>query len=139
MISVRLTNTYTVDVVSNVQFFKEDSEHSDWIHPHPFDYVHLRLAVSCFDDHRTVIRKSFDSIKPGGWIELMDPVFQTLCDDNTLQGTHLLRLNRIMIEAGLAIGRDLQKPLNYKQWLIDAGFVDVVEEVGPGPGKPNCS
>lgn len=65
----------------------------------------------------------------------MDPVFQTLCDDNTLQGTHLERLNRIMIEAGLAIGRDLKKPLNYKRWLNEAGFVDVVEEVGPGPGK----
>jgi hypothetical protein len=118
-----------------VQFFKEDSEHSEWIHPHPFDYIHLRLAVSCFDDHRTVIRKSFDNMNPGGWIELMDPVFQTLCDDNTLQGTYLEKLNRTMIEAGLAIGRDLKKPVNYKQWLIEAGFVDVVEEVGPGPGK----
>lgn len=138
-VSLQLTSIYLVDVVPNVQFFKEDSEHSEWIHPHPFDYVHLRLAVSCFDDHRTVIRKSFDNMKPGGWIELMDPVFQTLCDDNTLEGTHLLRLNRTMIEAGLAIGRDLQKPLNYKQWLLDAGFVDVVEEVGPGPGKPSYS
>lgn len=127
------------DVVPNVQFFKEDSEHSEWIHPHPFDYVHLRLAVSCFDDHRTVIRKSFDSLNPGGWMELMDPVFQTLCDDNTLSGTHLERLNHIMIEAGLAIGRDLKKPLNYKQWLLEAGFMDVVEEVGPGPGKPSNS
>ncbi|KAL1877974.1 hypothetical protein Daus18300_002328 [Diaporthe australafricana] len=136
VIGTDLSMIQPIDVVSNVQFFKEDSEHSDWIHPHPFDYVHLRLAVSCFDDHRTVIRKSFDSLKPGGWIELMDPVFQTLCDDNTLQGTHLLRLNGIMIEAGMAIGRDLQKPLKYKQWLLDAGFVDVVEEVGPGPGNP---
>lgn len=135
--SPKLTKVYLADVVPNVQFFKEDSEHSDWIHPHPFDYIHLRLAVSCFDDHRTIIRKSFDNMRPGGWIELMDPVFQTLCDDNTLDGTQLQRLNRIMIEAGLAIGRDLNKPLNYKQWLLDAGFVDVVEEVGPGPGKPS--
>ncbi|KAK2598741.1 hypothetical protein N8I77_012130 [Diaporthe amygdali] len=120
VIGTDLSMIQPTDVVPNVQFFKEDSEHSDWIHPHPFDYVHLRLAVSCFDDHRTVIRKSFDSLRPGGWIELMDPVFQTLCDDNTLQG--------------LAIGRDLKKPLNYKRWLIEAGFVDVVEEVGPGPG-----
>ncbi|KAI3396540.1 hypothetical protein diail_12064 [Diaporthe ilicicola] len=136
VIGTDLSMIQPVDVVPNVQFFKEDSEHSEWTHPHPFDYVHLRLAVSCFDDHRTVIRKSFDSLKPGGWIELMDPVFQTLCADNTLHGTHLERLNRVMIEAGLAIGRDLQKPLKYKQWLIDAGFVELVEEVGPGPGNP---
>ncbi|KAK7703478.1 hypothetical protein SLS64_009148 [Diaporthe eres] len=137
VIGTDLSMIQPIDVAPNVQFFKEDSEHSDWIHPQPFDYIHLRLAVSCFDDHRTVIRKSFDNMRPGGWIELMDPVFQTLCDDNTLDGTQLQRLNRIMIEAGLAIGRDLNKPLNYKQWLLDAGFVDVVEEVGPGPGKPS--
>lgn len=129
---------YTVDGVSNVQFFKEDSEHSDWIHPHPFEDVHLRLAVSCFDDHRIFIHKSFDSLKPGGWIELMDPGFQKIYDDNTLQGTHLQRMNGIMIEAGLVIGRDLQKPLKYRQWLLDAGFVDAVE-VGPGPGETSIS
>lgn len=35
---------------------------------------------------------------------------------------------------GAAVGRDFKVPKKYKQWLIDIGFVDVVEDVGPLPG-----
>lgn len=115
----------------------EDSEHADWDYPAPFDYIHLRCVLGCFDDHRTVVRKSFESLNPGGWIELMDPVFYPHCADGTLQDSNLERLFQIFDRAMTATRRDLKVARNYKQWLIEAGFVDVVEEVAPGPGKFN--
>lgn len=65
----------------------------------------------------------------------MDPVFYPHCDDGTLQGSNLEHTFRIFDRAMTANGRDLKVARNYKQWLIEAGFVDVVEEVAPGPGK----
>lgn len=41
-----------------------------------------------------------------------------------------------MMDAGKAAGRDFSAPNKYKQWLAEAGFVDIVEDVGPLPGNP---
>lgn len=113
----------------------EDSEHADWDYPAPFDYIHLRCTLICFDDHRTVIQKSYGNLKSGGWIEIMDPVFYPHCEDGTLQGSNLERLFQIFDRAATANGKDLKIARNYQQWLVEAGFIDVVEEVAPGPGK----
>ncbi|ROW04808.1 hypothetical protein VMCG_04782 [Cytospora schulzeri] len=136
VVGTDLSMIQPLGVAENVQFFREDSEHADWNYPTPFDYIHLRCVLSCFDDHRTVIRKSFDNLNPGGWIELMDPVYYPHCGDGTLQHSNLERLFQILDRAMTAIGKDLKVARNYKQWLVEAGFVDVVEEVAPGPGNP---
>lgn len=126
-------------VTQNVQFFREDSEHADWDYPTPFDYIHLRCVLSCFDDHRTVMRKSFENLHHGGWIELMDPDFYAQCTDGTLEGSHLERLFQTLQKAMAGIGKDLRVARNYKQWLIETGFVDVVEELIPTPGNVDLS
>jgi hypothetical protein len=53
-----------------------------------------------------------------------------------MKGTALERLISLYIEAGRRLGRDMLVPRRYKQWLIDAGFVDVVEEKLAIPGNP---
>lgn len=40
-----------------------------------------------------------------------------------------------MMDSGKAAGRDFSAPSKYKQWLIDAGFVDVTEDIVPLPGN----
>lgn len=119
----------------NCSWVKEDAENQEWTLPTLFDYIHMRLVLSCFDDHRTVIRKSFEQLEPGGWLEMMDPTFEILCTDGTSSGTHIERFCHLLLEAGNAVGRNFSVAKNYKQWLIEAGFVDVVEEVGPVPGE----
>lgn len=119
----------------NCTWVKEDAENQDWTLPTLFDYVHMRLVLSCFDDHRVVIRKVFDQLEPGGWLEMMDPTFEILCTDGTSTGTHIERFCNMLLEAGNAVGRSFTVAKMYKQWLLEAGFVDVVEEVGPVPGE----
>lgn len=41
-----------------------------------------------------------------------------------------------MMDAGKAAGRDFSAPNHYKQWLTEAGFVDVVQDIAPLPGNP---
>lgn len=119
----------------NCSWVKEDAENQEWTLPTLFDYIHMRLVLSCFDDHRVVIRKSFDQLEPGGWLEMMDPTFEILCTDGTCAGTHIERYCNMLLEAGSAVGRSFTVAKSYKQWLLEAGFVDVVEEVGPVPGE----
>ncbi|CAN8100941.1 unnamed protein product [Discula destructiva] len=120
----------------NVSFIKEDSEKDEWIFAHRFDFIFLRMVVTCFDDHRTVIQKAFDNLNPGGWIELNDTVFELLCTDGSADGTHVQHWTDMILQGGEAAGRDFQSPKKYKQWLLDHGFVDVVEEIIPIPINP---
>lgn len=119
---------------ANCTFIKEDSEHDDWIFPDPFDLIFMRLVVTCFDSHLAVFRKSFDNLNPGGWIEIQDATFEILCTDGSCTGSSLERWSRLFMGAAGKFGRDFTAPSRYKQWLIEAGFVDVVEKVGPIPG-----
>lgn len=119
----------------NVSFVKEDTEKDEWVFAQPFDFVYLRFVVSCFDDHRAVMRKAFDGMRPGGWIELLDPTFELLCTDGTTDGTGIKRWADLILQSGPVVGRDFTVAKNYKQWLLEIGFVDVVEEVFPCPSE----
>lgn len=93
MIGTDLSAIQPAPRVPNVVFQKDDAE-SPWVFPAPhqlddecvspcthrimFDYVHLRLVVTCFDDTRNVMRQAFENMNPGGWIEYQDILFDIL-------------------------------------------------------------
>lgn len=107
--------------VSNCVFQKDDAE-AEWVFRAPgqpngvlFDYVHMRLVCSCFDDTQQVMRQAFDNMKPGGWIELQDAAY-----DTTVK-TPLIRWYEGMNKGLATIGRDITRPKKYKQWLEEVG------------------
>ncbi|KKY29844.1 putative methyltransferase domain-containing protein [Diaporthe ampelina] len=120
----------------NCSFIKEDAELDEWTLPVLFDYIHLRMVHTCFDDYRALFKKCYDNLEPGGWIELQDAVFKLMCTDGTADGSYIERFSQLILEAGGSIGRDLDIPSKYKEMLIEAGFLDVVEDIGPVPGNP---
>lgn len=93
------------------------------------------MVVSCFDSHLTIFQKSFDNLEPGGWLEIHDATFELLCTDGSCTGSSIERWCSLMLQAAGNIGRDFTAPRKYKHWLIETGFVDVVEDIGPMPGK----
>ncbi|KAI0137263.1 S-adenosyl-L-methionine-dependent methyltransferase [Xylariales sp. AK1849] len=111
----------------NVDFIREDAE-ENWVWDELFDYVHLRLMVTCFNDHKEVIKKIFDNLKPGGWIEYQDADLHLDSDDRSLRGTALIKWALLTIAGGAARGRDMDVTRKLKDYLIEVGFVDVVEE-----------
>ncbi|KAI7785136.1 methyltransferase domain-containing protein [Diaporthe eres] len=120
----------------NCSFIKEDAELDEWTLPVVFDYIHLRMIHTCFDDYRALFRKCYDNLEPGGWIELQDAVFKLMCTDGTADGSYIERFSHLILQAGESIGRDLDIPSKYKDMLTEAGFLDVVEDIGPVPGNP---
>lgn len=121
---------------NNVRFVLENSETQDWVFDQPFDFIHLRSMGPCFNDMLTVLRKSWDNLQPGGWIELQDGLWDFQCLDNTFEGTALQTWSHYIIMGGATVGRDMTKAKYFKDYLVEAGFVDVRERIFPMPGSP---
>jgi hypothetical protein len=112
--------------VPNVGFIREDTE-DEWVHSAPFDFIHARLMFSCFEDHRIVVKKAFDNLKPGGWIEYQDSSYNIDSEDNSHRRTALHRWTYLALAGAAAMGRDMEVARKYKEYFIDAGFVEVAE------------
>lgn len=107
--------------IPNCVFQKDDSE-TDWVFRAPerpqgilFDYVHLRMVCSCFDDTHSVMRQAFNNMVPGGWIEFQDVMYDTSVR------SPLIRWYEAMNQGLSTIGRDITRPKNYKTWLEEVG------------------
>lgn len=97
----------------------------------------MKMVAYCFDDFPAVFRKCFDSLEPGGWLELNDSTSKLVCNDGSIRGTDLEAWSQRMSQAHAIVGRDPDAPKQYKQWMVDIGFVDVVEQFGLLPGVFN--
>lgn len=92
--------------------------------------------ISCFDEPKIVIKKAYDSLAPGGYIEFFDgPLDLCLLDGDvgkTGYGTCVSGLKK----AAVALGRDPDKVYYYPEWLKEAGFVNVERHVIATPLNP---
>lgn len=110
-------------VPPNCSFEVDDAE-DEWMFTQRFDYVHARLLAFCFRDPFGVVRSAFEHTAPGGWFEFQDVQRITSIDD-TIKGTNLERVSDFVIESARCLGLDYDKSPQYKQWLQDAGYVDI--------------
>lgn len=92
-----------------------------------------------FDDFSAVLRKCYDNLQPGGWIELQDYALELRCDDGTTMGTALPEFFSAMNRGVAVVGRDLLRPKRFREYLEDAGFVQtqVIEFAVPGSPWPD--
>lgn len=110
----------------NCRFIRGDAEDVDWPFTVSFDYIHLRMMVSCFDQPRRTIKKIFENLAPGGWVEFQDVEMGACSEDGSTQGTSMERLGAYL-ESGLAaLNRDPKIARQYESILLETGFVDVV-------------
>ncbi|KGQ07067.1 hypothetical protein BBAD15_g7592 [Beauveria bassiana D1-5] len=124
--------------VPNCTFIQHDVEKQDWDYGRQFDYAYFRYMVTCFDDMPAVLRKARDSLREGGYIEIFDTPIQALSLDGSIDGTALEEWGDVGRAAGKKLGRDMAKPRQYKRWLEEAGFVDVVETIIAAPVNEWC-
>ena len=69
------------------------------------------------------------NLSPGGYIELMDPIYPATSDDETVsKDSAVYKWSTLMNEAATKMGSALDSGLYYKNQLIQAGFTNVVEK-----------
>ncbi|KAH8202363.1 hypothetical protein TruAng_003436 [Truncatella angustata] len=141
VVGTDLSAIQPVSSLRNLIFAKDDAE-EPWYFPHPdpdhsqchghcehwvkFDYVHLRMMLTCFDDTRTVMKHAFQNLNPGGWIEFQDTAMEFFQANQSYSGDAIMRCAEGLNRGLAAIGRDGKKAWYYERWLKEIGFVDVV-------------
>ncbi|KAL0941650.1 methyltransferase domain-containing protein [Colletotrichum truncatum] len=118
------------DLVSpNVKFEIDDVE-EDWTYSRPFDYIHSRLMTGSISDWRLYLRRCYENLKPGGFLELQEYDLIPVSDDETLKpDSALLKWSKLLFEASEKFGRSCPHIPTLKDILVDVGFEDVTVSV----------
>ncbi|KND87465.1 Malonyl-[acyl-carrier protein] O-methyltransferase 1 [Tolypocladium ophioglossoides CBS 100239] len=114
-------------VPPNLKFVLDDVE-QDWDEPVKYDLIHCRNMVGSIKDWPRLVRQMYDSLKPGGWIELQGFVNQPYSQDESLPPNNpLAQLMDGLREAGEKRGRSMEPAPSFKHWVESTGFVVVNE------------
>jgi hypothetical protein len=84
--------------------------------------------LSCMRSPSTVIQSAFDSLRPGGILELQDPQMPPLCIDASMSGTALEEWSIVVPLGAENLGRVVTNSRYYPKWMAEIGFVDIVEK-----------
>lgn len=117
----------TKSVPLNVFFEIEDAEEWDRPADH-YDLIHFRCLEGAFRDWRSIYDNAYDSLKPGGWIELID--FDSIESVNLWfrvfsEGSPIFDMARDLEIAAVKVGKKRGITHMDPQLLMEAGFVDV--------------
>jgi hypothetical protein len=116
-------------VPHNCQFQIDDFE-LDWNFSFPFDFIHARSIEGSVRDYKKLFGQALENLKDGGWFEVADATVGVFCDDDTSErAPNLFKWRDKLIEASHIFNKHMGVSHNYKQWMIDAGFVNVKEKV----------
>ncbi|KAK1654967.1 methyltransferase domain-containing protein [Colletotrichum phormii] len=117
--------------------FEVDDVEKEWTWQEPFDFIFARHMNACFESWERFLRRAYDALEPGGFIELQDNAFPILCQDGTLKPDDpMARWSTLMMEGTELIGRPITVPARFRSLLSEAGFVDVVEHKRVWPTSP---
>ncbi|KAK8064782.1 hypothetical protein PG994_007420 [Apiospora phragmitis] len=87
------------------------------------------------------MKHAFDNLNEGGWIEYMDFEIELTSNTRSVEGSAVGNWASHAVSGAAAQGRDIKVARHYKDWLIEAGFVDVIEwkfemPLGTWPKEP---
>lgn len=120
------------DVPPNVIFEMQDCSEPDWGRQlNSFDFIYSRSLLGSLTDFAQYLINARKYLKPGeGWIECCEPLTKPFSDDDTITSDWTFaKWEEWMDYATQRTGRPLRVAHKMKQWMIDAGYVDVTEVV----------
>ncbi|KAI2641359.1 S-adenosyl-L-methionine-dependent methyltransferase [Hypomontagnella submonticulosa] len=122
-------------VPENCKFEIDDAE-DEWTFNEPFDFIHGRALMSCFNDPAAVVRQAFENTAPGGMIEFQDALFPMNYIGDPPTESALYRWNEMMVEGVSRLGRSWSNVQNYNRYFQEAGFENIVEKRFYWPTSP---
>lgn len=125
---VDLSPTQPIFVAPNC-FFEIDDVTLPWTFPeNSYDFIHIREMFGSIPDWDELFRQSYETLKPGGWVENMEHSVTPVSDDDTVGPEHVFtRYGELMTELSLKNGKEFDCWHRNRSRIEAAGFVDVVE------------
>lgn len=117
-------------VPPNLSFMVDDAEAlQDWEFTQQFDYIHSRLVILSMRDWPRYLKRCYDNLKPGGWIELQEVQFPFEYDDDfPPNDSPLLKWSGYVKEATSRVGVDTQAATKFLDMLQNEGFININKE-----------
>ncbi|KAG6243007.1 hypothetical protein E4U25_002284 [Claviceps purpurea] len=122
-------------VPPNVSFLLDDCE-QDWIE-RDVDLAHFRFMIISLKNTSRVLGHAFESLRPGGWIELQEVQPIPLCDDGTMPDDDPVKY--VCETAARAFEKfDLKTtlPPKLEPYLREAGFENIHCQIFKAPIGP---
>ncbi|KAL0941220.1 uncharacterized protein CTRU02_203983 [Colletotrichum truncatum] len=121
----------------NVRFEIDDIEES-WTYSRGFDYIHSRMMTSSISSWKDYIKKCYDNLNPGGYLEINEVDLMPRSDDDTLkEDCALLKFSRLWGEAAAKFGRPFLEDLSVlRDVMMEVGFEDVHAKKFKWPSNP---
>lgn len=119
-------------VAQNVCFEQQDCTDEHWCREKgSIDFIYSQSMLGALQDFKQYLINARSYLSPGtGWIECCEPDFYPQCDDNTIPENWPPTVWAQWQEvATQKLGRPLRIAPRLKQWMLDAGYVDVTETI----------
>lgn len=92
--------------------------------------MHWRALAGAIGDWPALYREAYKHVKPGGWIEAQEHEDSVCSDDDTLEKAgEIVKWLNLVREASIRFGKRTDAAKKQKQYMIDAGFVDVHDDI----------
>ncbi|KKY17443.1 putative umta [Phaeomoniella chlamydospora] len=109
--------------------FEIDDYNADWIDADRYDLIHARELLGSVPDWVELYRKAYRALKPGGWFDQAEPSLFFVSDHIKLSEDHPYpQWGKRMKEAGEKAGMRFDIGQHIKEWLEEAGFINVQEK-----------
>ncbi|KAI1169720.1 S-adenosyl-L-methionine-dependent methyltransferase [Nemania sp. FL0916] len=109
----------------NCQFMVDDVEDT-WENGDGWDFVHLRNMIPILKDPVDLLKKIFENLRPGAWVELQDVDGMVHCDDGSLPPDWpILVFTELMVEAFARYGTKSHAAVFGGEYLAASGFVNI--------------
>ncbi|KAB8203582.1 AdoMetMTase [Aspergillus parasiticus SU-1] len=119
----------------NCTFLVDDAE-SEWAFSpsEAFDYIHVRSLGGGISDWKQFLNQAYNHVKPGGWVEIQEYETWLRSDDGTAERAPMLMDWQYKIdEASRLFGRHMNVAPHLAQWMEDAKFINVQDDVYKAP------
>ncbi|KAF2841941.1 methyltransferas-like protein [Patellaria atrata CBS 101060] len=106
--------------------FEIDDYNLDWLDENKFDLIHARELLGSCPDWVELYKKALKALKPGGWFDQAEPSLFFTSDHIDLPQEHCYtQWGRLMLDAGEKSGMTFNIGPYLKEWMEEAGFVNV--------------
>jgi len=112
-----------------------DNVERDWVEldtpEEKYDFIHGRSMAGSIKDWGKLYRQAFQSLNHGGWIEMQEyeAWYQSEHDLELTLAPYFKQCQEEINKVSKLVEKEINIARQQKQYLIDAGFVDVIDDV----------